>query len=319
MEKLPLSVLLLARDEAARLADLLPRLAFAREVVVVVDAATRDTTREVAARHGARVHERALDGFGPQRAFGLSRTTEPWVLWLDADERLDARAVAAIRDAVTRGERPVAAAGAADRVHGAGPVGYRIERVTWFLGKRIRYCGWRGERILRLFRRESASFDDAPVHERVRVAGAVADLDGTIEHLSYEQWEDCRSKMLRYAAAGAEGLRRAGRTASPLDVLVRPPLRFFRMYVLQAGFLDGAHGFLLCALAAAQVFLKYAELWAEPLGPRPAASPAPGEPAGALASRTPREAPGAAPAPGGAPAPGAAPGNREGPPGGAAR
>ena len=254
METLPLSVLLLARDEAARLADLLPRLAFAREVGVVVDAATRDATREVAARHGARVHERALDGFGPQRAFGLARATEPWVLWLDADERLDARAVAAIRDAVTRGDRSPAA-------------GYRIERVTWFLGKRIRYCGWRGERILRLFRREAASFDDAPVHEQVRVSGPVLDLGGVIEHHSYERWEDCRTKLVRYAAASAERLRRAGRTATPLDVLVRPPLRFLRMYVLQAGFLDGAHGLLLCTLAAAQVLLKYAELWAEPAGP----------------------------------------------------
>src|SRR3989442_11420520 len=95
MDALPISVLLLARDEAARLADLLPRLAFAREIVVVVDAATRDATREVAARHGARVLERALDGFGPQRAFGLAAAREAWVLWLDADQRLDAPAGAA--------------------------------------------------------------------------------------------------------------------------------------------------------------------------------------------------------------------------------
>jgi len=275
MEKLPLSVLLLARDEAARLADLLPRLAFAREVVVVVDAATRDATREVAARHGALVHERALDGFGPQRAFGLAHATQPWVLWLDADERLDPRAVAAVREAVTGGTaRPATAegSGAARGDRPGAASGYRIERVTWFLGRRIRYCGWRGERILRLFRRDAASFDDAPVHEQVRVAGPVADLAGTIEHRSYERWEDCRSKMLRYAAAGAERMRSTGRSASPLDVLVRPPLRFFRMYVLQAGFLDGAHGLLLCALAAAQVLLKYAELWAEPAGAPPASA-----------------------------------------------
>jgi glycosyltransferase involved in cell wall biosynthesis len=248
MDALPLSVLLLARDEAARLADLLPRLAFAREIVVVVDAATRDATREVAARHGARVFERALDGFGPQRAFGLAHASAPWVLWLDADERLEAAAVAAVRAAVTDGAAS----------------GYRLERVTWFLGKRIRHCGWRGEKILRLFRREAASFDDSPVHERVSVKGPVADIGGVIEHRSYETWEDCRSKLLRYAAAGATRMRRDGRRAGALDVLVRPPLRFLRMYVLQAGFLDGAHGLLVCALAAAQVLLKYAELWTTP-------------------------------------------------------
>ncbi len=248
MDPLPVSVLLLARDEAARLAELLPRLSFARELIVVVDAATRDATREVAARHGARVLERALDGFGPQRRFGLEAAREPWVLWLDADERLDRLALDGIRDAVGRGDA----------------AGYRLTRATWFLGRRIRHCGWRGEKVLRLFRREAARFDDAPVHEQVRVEGRIAELAGLIEHRSYERWEDCREKLNRYAAAGAEQLRRRGRRAHPLDLVLRPPLRFLRMYVLQAGFLDGAHGLALCALAAAQVLLKYGALWAEP-------------------------------------------------------
>ena len=242
----PLSVLLLARDEAARLERLIPRLAFAREVVVVVDPASMDDTRAVAERLGARVFERALDGFGPQRRFALEQAREPWVLWIDADEWPDDRLVAAIE----------AAAGAA-----AVPGGFRIARRTWFLGAPIRYCGWQGERVLRLFRRERARFDDAPVHEQVQVEGGLADLPGTLEHRSYERWADCRDKLFRYAAAGAERMRRDGRGASPLDLVLRPPLRFFRMYVLQLGVLDGARGVLVCALAAAQVFLKYAEVW----------------------------------------------------------
>jgi len=90
------------------------------------------------------------------------------------------------------------------------------------------------------------------------------DLDPPLEHHSYATWSDCRDKLVRYAAAGAEAARRRGRRAGALDVVMRPPLRFARMYVLQLGFLDGAHGAALCALAAAQVFLKYAELWASP-------------------------------------------------------
>ena len=256
-DRLPLSVLLLARDEAERLERLLPTLSFASEIVVVVDAATTDSTREVASRLGARVFERPLDGFGPQRRFALERCTQPWVLWLDADERLDAAAVAAITRAV---KSPEAA-------------GYRLRRRGWFLSRPIRFCGWGGETVLRLFRRERARFNDAPVHEQVMLEGRTLLLEGRIEHLSYESWEDCRDKLVRYAAAGAESARRAGRTAGVLDVVLRPPLRFARMYLLQAGFLDGSAGLVLCALAAAQVFLKYAELWARraegPRGPRP--------------------------------------------------
>ena len=244
-------MLLLARDEQARLEALLPRLGFAREVVVVLDSATGDRSREVAERHGARVVERALEDFGRQRQFGLEQCREEWVLWLDADERLDPRAEAAVASAA-RGS--------------GGATGFRLERRTWFLGRRIRHCGWRGERVLRLFRRGASHFDPAPVHETVTVAGAIADLPGLIEHHSYPDWRSCRDKLVSYAARGAEKARLQGRRAGPLDVLARPPLRFLRMYVFQGGVLDGAHGLALCALASAQVLLKYLELWAEPHG-----------------------------------------------------
>jgi glycosyltransferase involved in cell wall biosynthesis len=249
---LPLSVLLLARDEGPRLAALIPRLSFARQVLVLLDTATADDSREVAIRYGAEVAERRLEDFGRQRQFGLAQCREPWVLWLDADERLDPTAEQAIRRAI---EGDGAAAG------------YRIERRSWFLGRPIRYCGWRGERILRLFRRERARFEPAVVHERVTVDGPIADLQGTIEHHSYADWRACRDKLTRYASMGAEQARRAGKRSGALDVLLRPPLRFIRMYVIQAGFLDGAHGLALCSLASAQVLLKYLELWADPLGP----------------------------------------------------
>jgi (heptosyl)LPS beta-1,4-glucosyltransferase len=246
VDTLPLSVLLLARDEAPRLKELLPALSFAREVVVVVDEASRDDTREVAASHGARVCVRALEDFGRQRRYGLEQCREPWVLWLDADERLDPEAVRAISQAV--GSEDAAA-------------GYRIERRAWFLGRQIRHCGWGGERVLRLFRREVASFPDAAVHEHVEVRGKVAELRGAIEHRSYEHWQDAKEKLFRYAAAGAEQARREGRRAGALDAWLRPPLRFLRMYVFQAGFLDGSRGLAVCLLGAAQVWLKYMDLW----------------------------------------------------------
>ena len=245
-DKSPISVLLLARDETHDLEALIPALAFAREVVVVWDPRGDRATREAAERLGARVHEHAFDGFGPQRSFALSCCSQDWVLWLDADERLDTAAVAGVRRAAAAG----------------GPTHFRLARATWFLGARIRFCGWQGESIVRLFRRDGASFDAAPVHETVRVTGqGPGRLAGVIEHHSYRTFADCTAKCVRYAAAGAEKAWAGGRRAGALDVLVRPLLRFVRQYVVQLGFLDGAHGLVLCGFAAAQVFLKYAELW----------------------------------------------------------
>jgi hypothetical protein len=100
------------------------------------------------------------------------------------------------------------------------------------------------------------------VHEQVHVQGSGPEsTNGVLEHYSYRTWQDCMTKMLRYAPANAAKAFARGKRASALDVLLRPPLRFVRMYVLQLGFLDGAHGLVLCVLAATQVALKYGELW----------------------------------------------------------
>lgn len=249
-DPLPISVLLLARDEAGPLDALLPTLGFAREIVVVFDPRGTAETRAVAVRHGARVVDRAFDGFGPQRTFALAQCTQPWVLWIDADERL----MALDRDAL--------AARLAAATQDGTPRAFTLQRVGFFLGRRIRFCGWRDERVLRIFARAGSHFNDAPVHERVVGAGAAVDLDAPwLEHLSYERWDPCVTKMVAYAHAGAEKAWAQGRRAGPLDVLLRPPLRFLRMAVLQLGFLDGAAGIVLCGFAAAQVFLKYGELW----------------------------------------------------------
>lgn len=247
-ERSPVSVLLLARDETRDLEEVIPQLAFAHEVVVVWDPRGDAATRDAAVRLGARVEAHAFAGFGAQRAFALACCAQPWVLWLDADERLDAGAIASLRQAAA------AAPG--------GPVQYALARATWFLGRRIRFCGWQGERVVRFFRRDRARFDEAEVHETVHVDGPPpVRLAGLIEHHSYRTFEDCVSKCVRYASAGAAKAERRGRRAGPLDVMLRPPLRFLRQYVLQLGFLDGVHGLVLCGFAAAQVYLKYAELW----------------------------------------------------------
>jgi hypothetical protein len=80
-------------------------------------------------------------------------------------------------------------------------------------------------------------------------------------HDSYKDFSAYLRKLDKYTDWGAEDLRGKGRRASVLHLLVKPPARFVRMYVLQLGVLDGVRGLIVCTLGATSVFLKYSKLW----------------------------------------------------------
>ena len=88
------------------------------------------------------------------------------------------------------------------------------------------------------------------------------DEQGTKTVYTYDSLNQYFEKFARYSRWWAEQHHARGRVATPLDVLVRPPLRFLSMYVLRLGLLDGAHGLVLAVLAAMSVAAKYARLWA---------------------------------------------------------
>src|SRR5215510_12923213 len=104
-DRLPVSILLLTHNEERRLPAYLAAVGWAAEVVVV-DSGSTDRTRELARAQGARVFERPLQGFGPQRGFALAQCTQPWVMWLDADERLTPRSLPALARAAALPAEP---------------------------------------------------------------------------------------------------------------------------------------------------------------------------------------------------------------------
>ncbi len=239
-----LSVLITTFNEAENLPACLEGVKWADEIIVV-DSGSTDATCSIACAHGARVIEHPYESAARQKNWALPHTTHPWVLILDADERVPPALAGEIR-AVVAGEGP------AD--------GYFLRRRSFFLGREIRHCGWGQDRVLRLFRRDRGRYDDRWVHEALQLDGQAAALSTPLLHMTYRTMNDYLDKIRRYTVRGAADLRARGRRPSWFMILVRPPARFVRMYILQAGFLDGAHGLILCLLTAYSVWLKYAQL-----------------------------------------------------------
>lgn len=251
-ERMRLSGVVITLNEADRIGDCLASLAFCDDLVLL-DSGSSDGTRAIAEAAGARVFEHAFDSFGPQKNRAVDLAAHDWVLCLDADERIGAR---------LRGEIEVLREAGFPRCAGWG-----FPRLSRYLGAWIRH-GWYPDRQVRIFDRRRGRWAGNAPHERVHLDGPVGWLKGEIEHHPYRTFEEHLRTIDRYTTTMALGLRDRGRRASLFDLLLRPPVRFLRFYVLKGGFLLGWRGILLAYLAAHYVWLKYAKLLVLERGPK---------------------------------------------------
>lgn len=252
-----LSVIVITKNEAQRLATCLASVAFADETIVV-DSGSSDGTQALARSLGARVIETAdWPGFGPQKQRALDAATGDWVLSIDADEWLDAT----LADAVRR----VLASDASQ------PAAFQVDRLSAFCGQWMRAGSWSPDRIVRLFRRTQGRFSDDQVHERLLIDADAKTpwptLPGLLLHNSITSLHDGLEKMNRYTTGRALDLRRGGQRGGLRSALVHGMSAFLRSYVLRRGLLDGRRGFVLAMLDAQSSYTRYLKLWldAEPV------------------------------------------------------
>ncbi len=241
---LPVTVVISARNEAANIAECIASVPWASEVLVIENGSTDDTVR-IARDAGARViSNQRFISVEDQRNQAIAQVATEWILVLDADERATPGVEEAIRE-LLRGSPAFEA--------------YRIRRISYFLGKLIRYGGWERDRPVRLFRRHLRYTLMSPHgHVDVRRPGV---LGGRLIHYPYPDLASYFEKLTRYSAVWATHHFAEGRRTSVGNVIVRPPLRFLTMYIWRRGFLDGAHGAIVAALASVSVAAKYARLW----------------------------------------------------------
>lgn len=246
-ETAALSAILITFNEEAHIRECLAALSFAREIIVV-DSGSADATRELAEAAGARV-VRTDDwpGFGPQKNRALALATQPWVLSIDADERVPP----ALRDEI------VAVVNTQNPRHDA----WEMPRRSSYCGQYMNHSGWYPDRVLRLFRRGTASFTDDVVHERVVARGAAGRLRNDLLHETVDSLETVLEKLNRYSTAGAERMLSKGRRVTFASAITHGLWAFVRTYIVQRGFLDGRMGFVLAVSNAEGTYYRYLKAW----------------------------------------------------------
>lgn len=240
-----LSVIITTFNEEVNVAECIESVAWADQILLV-DSFSTDQTVEIARRYPIEILQREYFGSAAQKNWAIDRVAHEWVLIVDADERVPERlareilAVLASQPAVN---------------------GYYIRRENVFIDRVIRHSGWSTDKVVRLFRRDKGRYPNRRVHADLEIEGPVPVLRNPFLHHTFRTFDQYFPKFLNYAEWGAAQAFRDGRKAGPAELVFRPSWRFFRTWVLQLGFLDGMHGFVLCGLQAFGVFLKYARLW----------------------------------------------------------
>lgn len=268
--KIPVSILIPMRNEAANLPQCLDSVRWADEIFAV-DSGSTDGSQAIAESHRAKVVQFQFNGTWPKKknwALANLPFSHQWVFILDADEVLPPEAEQEIEGIVTRTSD--------------GPAGYWINRRFMFMGKWLRhayYPNWN----LRLFKHRLGRYEklteaptasgDNEVHEHVIVAGATAHLVSEMDHYAfpsvdvfvekhnrYSNWE-ARVAIDRYVKRGSSelqkdevGFRRTLKRVSH-RLPFRPLLRFLYVYLWQRGFLDGIEGYHFARLHGFYEFL----------------------------------------------------------------
>jgi hypothetical protein len=147
----------------------------------------------------------------------------------------------------------------------AGPpcAGYRVPRVSRYLGRWIRSTDWYPDYQLRLYDRRRATWTGRYVHESVRAEGGVGRLRADLEHYPYRDVSHHLRTIDRYSTLAARQLAEDGRRTGPLRIVLHAGAAFLRNYVVRGGFRDGAAGLIVSLLNSYYVAMKLVKLWEE--------------------------------------------------------
>ena len=239
--KTRLSVAIITLNEERNLAECLASVAFADEIVVV-DGGSQDGTCEIARAAGARVID-APDwpGFGVQKNRAIDACSGDWVLSIDADERVPQVLRDEILATLSKPSCDV----------------YEMPRSSYYCGRFMRHSGWWPDYVRRLFRRGTARFSTAPVHESLQTDANIGRLNSPLEHWSFRTMEQVLHKVNHYSSLSAPIVLQRGQRPTVATAVLHGVSAFLRTYLLKRGFLDGAHGFMLAVSNAEGSYYRY--------------------------------------------------------------
>ncbi|MBP7792710.1 MAG: lipopolysaccharide heptosyltransferase II [Candidatus Goldbacteria bacterium] len=236
-----ISAVVITFNEEKNVERCLKSLDFVNEIIIV-DSFSTDNTLKIASRYTKKTFSKKFTGFSETKQFGIDKAGGDWILVIDADEEVSVDLKKKLLQIANENN---------------SSDGYYIKRETFFLGRKIRHCGWGNDYQLRFFKKQKGKYDGKIVHESIKVNGTTNRIEAPLFHYSYPDSRTYFEKMNRYTSLQAV---RNKKRFLYLNLFFNPFFKFFKMYFLKFGFLDGMQGFILSLYSGFSEFVKSAKM-----------------------------------------------------------
>ena len=237
-----ISVLIITRNEEDNIRQCLDTVSWASEIIVV-DSHSSDSTVRICREYTDKVFDNKFIDFSAQKNYALSKSSNDWVLFVDADERITSE----LKEEISA-------------LNSKNFNGYYIPRKNIIFGRYMKYGGHQNDLQLRLFIKSRSHFKN-PVHEKVVVEGSMGYLNNYIEHYSTESLSEYCKKMNSYTDMEAKRMSGEKIRFSVFRMMMKTVGKFLYQYIIQEGFRDGKEGLIYYSLSSFYVFLKHIKLW----------------------------------------------------------
>jgi|TARA_B110000483_G_C18201690_1_gene545525 glycosyltransferase involved in cell wall biosynthesis len=212
--------------------------------ILVVDSFSTDGTLEIAKSFDAKIIQREYENSASQKNWAIPQALNSWILLLDADEWLTNELHDEISLIISQKTEPIES-------------GFWIYRSNHFLGKRVRFSGWQGDKVIRLFKRDECAYESQSVHSEIVTKGKLSTLSSRMNHDTFKGIPAWENKLIRYADWQANDYHKRMGEVTVFHTLVKPAYRFIKHFILSGGFLDGYVGYRISKYAAWSVSLRY--------------------------------------------------------------
>ena len=238
-----ISAVIITFNEERNIARCLASLKTIADEIVVIDSFSTDKTELICKEHNVKFIQHAFEGHLEQKNFAIDSAQNEWILSLDADEALTEQLQKSILEMKAN---PIAS-------------GYRMNRLTNYCGKWVKYCGWYPDTKIRLVNRNFARWTGVNPHDRLDMINSEKTefLNGDLLHYSYYTKEDHLKQIEYFGNIAANELFARNGRSSNVKIVIKVIAHFFKSYFLKLGILDGKTGFTISRLSAYATYRKY--------------------------------------------------------------